>query len=54
MAVRHFGVGAILVVAALAFGWHPQAARADGDPASDYLLTQQVFFTSQTTSVSPP
>jgi protein SCO1 len=54
MAVRHLGVGAILVVAVLAFGWHPQAARADGDPASDYLLTQQVFFTSQTTSVSPP
>ncbi len=48
------GVGAILVIAALAFGWHPPAARADGDPASDYLLTQQVFFTSQATSESPP
>ena len=28
-------------------------ARADGDPASDYLLTQPVFFTSQSTSPSP-
>ena len=28
-------------------------ARADGDPASDYLLTQRVFFTSQSTSLSP-
>ena len=27
-------------------------ARADGDPASDYLLTQRVFFTSQSTSPS--
>src|SRR3984957_7407259 len=46
--------GMILVVAVLLFGWHPPAARADGDPASDYLLTQQVFFTSQETSESPP
>jgi cytochrome oxidase Cu insertion factor (SCO1/SenC/PrrC family) len=29
------------------------AARADGDPASDYLLTQRVFLTSQSTSLSP-
>jgi protein SCO1 len=47
-------VGLILVLAALAFAWQPTAARADGDPASDYLLTQQVFFTSQTTSESQP
>ncbi len=47
-------IGLILVLAVFAFGWHPTAARADGDPASDYLLTQQVFFTSQTTSESRP
>lgn len=28
-------------------------AYADGDPASDYLITSQVFLTSQSTSVSP-
>jgi hypothetical protein len=42
---------AIAVVAAcglLAGGaWHPQAARADGDPASDVLLYQPVYFPYQ-------
>ena len=28
-------------------------ARADGDPASDYLLANQVFLSSQSTSTSP-
>jgi len=32
-----------LLAAALAAGLLAVAARADGDPASDYLLTQQVF-----------
>jgi cytochrome oxidase Cu insertion factor (SCO1/SenC/PrrC family) len=30
-----------------------QVARADGDPASDYLLANQVFLTSQSATVSP-
>ena len=34
----------ILVAAALVAGALAPAARADGDPASDYLLTQKVFF----------
>jgi hypothetical protein len=34
---------ALVLVAALACAAAP-AARADGDPASDYLLTQKVFF----------
>ncbi|HTX47363.1 MAG TPA: hypothetical protein VMD48_13865, partial [Solirubrobacteraceae bacterium] len=29
-------------------------ARADGDPASDVLLTQQAFFTSLASAESPP
>ena len=33
-----------LVAAALVAGALAPAARADGDPASDYLLTQKVFF----------
>ena len=33
-----------LVAAALVAGAFAPAARADGDPASDYLLTQKVFF----------
>jgi hypothetical protein len=31
-------------VAALAAGLCPAAARADGDPASDFLIAQKVFF----------
>ena len=34
----------VLVVAALVACAVVPSARADGDPASDYLLTQQVFF----------
>jgi len=34
----------VLVAAALAACTVAPSARADGDPASDYLLTQQVFF----------
>jgi hypothetical protein len=34
----------VLIAAAVAAGTLAAAARADGDPASDYLLTQKVFF----------
>jgi hypothetical protein len=34
----------VLLAAAVAAGTLAAAARADGDPASDYLLTQKVFF----------
>jgi hypothetical protein len=34
----------LVAAAALASGSLTDAARADGDPASDYLLTQRVFF----------
>jgi hypothetical protein len=36
-------VALVLLAAGLAFAVVP-AARADGDPASDYLITQKVFF----------
>lgn len=42
--IKHSAVGVVLVVAALVFAWQSPLARADGDPASDYLLTQQVFW----------
>lgn len=42
----------LLVVVAL-LGLQASAARADGDPASDYLISKQVFLTSQTGTVSP-
>lgn len=45
-------VGSILLVAVIA-ALSTSAARADGDPASDYLLTNQVFLTSQSATVSP-
>jgi hypothetical protein len=32
-----------VVLVALAWGWHPAPARADGDPASDVLATQALF-----------
>ena len=41
----------LLLVAALI--WAPGVARADGDPASDYLLAGQVFLTSQSDTASP-
>jgi hypothetical protein len=36
------GVGAALILA-LTLAWVPSAARADGDPASDVLVTQTLF-----------
>ena len=42
---------ALLIVALL--GAPASIARADGDPASDYLIGNQVFLTSQGNSVSP-
>ncbi len=41
----------LLLVSALI--WAPGVARADGDPASDYLLAGQVFLTSQSITPSP-
>lgn len=41
-----------LVAIALSLLAPPPAARGDGDPASDYLITNQVFLTSQSASVS--
>jgi hypothetical protein len=36
-------VAASILVIALAAGWVPGSARADGDPASDVLVTQTLF-----------
>lgn len=48
MTARTVTAVAIAVVAACGLlavaAWHPQAARADGDPASDVLLYQPVYF----------
>lgn len=41
--MRHARALALLATV-VAAGTLPSAARADGDPASDYLLTQKVFF----------
>jgi cytochrome oxidase Cu insertion factor (SCO1/SenC/PrrC family) len=43
-----------LFAVALAAGAFTAVARADGDPASDYLTTRQVFVTSQSGSESAP
>jgi cytochrome oxidase Cu insertion factor (SCO1/SenC/PrrC family) len=43
---------ATLVAAVAAVGVFASTARADGDPASDYLLSQQVFFSSLPSSGS--
>jgi protein SCO1/2 len=43
---------ALALAAALVVG-SGGLARADGDPASDYLVTNQVFLTSQSTTMSP-
>ena len=40
-------VAAVAVCVLLAAAWHPQPARADGDPASDVLLYQPVYFPYQ-------
>ena len=42
----------LLAVAVAAVAFAPNA-HADGDPASDYLLTQQVFLPSDATASSP-
>ena len=51
MTARTVTAVAIAVVAACGLlavaAWHPQAARADGDPASDVLLYQPVYFPYQ-------
>jgi hypothetical protein len=43
----------VLAVLVLALGLAPAGARADGDPASDYLITQDTFFPYQPNLVSP-
>jgi cytochrome oxidase Cu insertion factor (SCO1/SenC/PrrC family) len=43
-----------LLMAALVAAGLASIARADGDPASDYLVANQVFLTSQSESVSAP
>ena len=37
------GAGALIAILALVGGWPAAPARADGDPASDVLATQQLF-----------
>jgi len=51
-AVRRAGLASLLAVALFAAGGAP-LARADGDPASDYLINNQVFLTSESVAVSP-
>ena len=43
MTARLMSVAASIVTVALAAGWVPGSARADGDPASDVLVTQALF-----------
>ncbi len=43
MATRLKSVATSIFVVALAAGWVPGSARADGDPASDVLVTQTLF-----------
>lgn len=54
MAVKDLGrwVAALLLTAALLAGFAAQA-RADGDPASDFLLSQQVFVLLQQSGMPP-
>ena len=42
----------VMATALLTFAPAP-VARADGDPASDYLVTNQVFLTSESAAISP-
>jgi len=49
-AARSLRLLAAVATAALAAAVGPSAARADGDPASDYLLAQNVYFPSQAPS----
>jgi len=48
-----WGQLAAAAAVALLVGAYAPAARADGDPASDYLVGNQVFLTSQAGSASP-
>ena len=50
--VRLTSIVSIVVVAFLA-AMSARSAWADGDPASDFLIANQVFLTSQSASVSP-
>ncbi len=50
--MRHAAIAGILAVA-LGLAGLATVARADGDPASDVLLTQQAFFASQAPGGSP-
>ena len=43
----------MLLIVAVLLALPASAARGDGDPASDYLLANQVFLTSQSGTVSP-
>ncbi len=45
---------AVLVLTVALWAAPVSIARADGDPASDYLIANQVFLTSQSATVSPP
>jgi cytochrome oxidase Cu insertion factor (SCO1/SenC/PrrC family) len=54
MTRRPFGVAlALALTVALASTIFAATARADGDPASDYLQTNQVFFASQPPAATP-
>jgi protein SCO1 len=46
-------LAALALTLALVLGAHGTAAYGDGDPASDYLLRQQVFMLSQSTQAPP-
>jgi protein SCO1 len=52
--VRRVGALTVLLVAVtVSLAGFASSARGDGDPASDYLVSRQVFLTSQSNSVSP-
>jgi protein SCO1 len=52
--VRRAGALAVLLVTVtVVLAAFASSARGDGDPASDYLVSRQVFLTSQSTSESP-
>lgn len=52
LVLRRAGLGVLVAVALTALGG-ASIARADGDPASDYLLANQVFVTTPSGSLSP-
>jgi cytochrome oxidase Cu insertion factor (SCO1/SenC/PrrC family) len=43
----------MMLALVLIVGAHVSSARADGDPASDYLVSRQVFLSAGSTTVSP-